>query len=167
MSNSTYVLDDTLLVSAGARFVHYIVDVIIFFIIMVVLGTIIGIMSALFGTNSFANSADSSNELVLNIISIIILIIYYTVMEGLFGRSVGKFLTGSVVVDENGEKPDFGTILKRSLCRLIPFDAFTFLGGSRGWHDSISNTYVVDKKGLDESKKIFHDFKLIGVQELE
>lgn len=79
------------------------------------------------------------------ILFVAICIFYYSFSEGIFGRSLGKFITGTIVVDENGQKPSFGTIFKRTLCRLIPFDALSFLG-SRGWHDSISDTYVVNKK---------------------
>lgn len=89
-------------------------------------------------------------------------LIYYFVMEVICGRSVGKFATGTIVVDENGLKPDAKVILKRTLCRCIPFDALTFFGGSRGWHDSISNTYVVNKKELEEEVNLFQDFNLIG-----
>jgi uncharacterized RDD family membrane protein YckC len=70
---------------------------------------------------------------------------------------VGKWITQTIVVDENGEKPNSETILVRSLCRLIPFNAISFLGISgRGWHDTISKTYVVNKKLLDEKKRLFY-----------
>ncbi|MFB3389336.1 RDD family protein [Flavobacterium sp. LAR06] len=167
MSNSTYILDDTLLVSSGTRFLNYIIDLVSFFVVLFAIGIVLGILTNLLGMTALGLWVDSLGDLGWNLVAITVSIIYYTVMEGLFGRSVGKFITGSVVVDENGEKPSFGTIFKRSLCRYIPFDAFTFLGGSRGWHDSISDTYVVSKKGLDESVKSFHDFNLIGVPETE
>ena len=167
MSNSTYILDDTLLVSSGTRFLNYIIDLVSFFVVLITIGVVLGILTNLFGMTALGLWVDGLGDLGWNVVAITVSIIYYTIMEGLFGRSVGKFITGSVVVDENGEKPGFGTIFKRSLCRYIPFDAFTFLGGSRGWHDSISDTYVVSKKGLDESVKSFHDFNLIGVPETE
>ncbi|MEN2489251.1 RDD family protein [Flavobacterium sp. B11] len=165
MSNSTYVLDDKLLVSAGARFLNYIIDLFIFFIILIAIGAMIGILSALFGLTGLAAWMDGLGDLGWNVIAIVVSLVYYITMEALFGRTVGKFATGCIVVDENGKKPDFGTIVKRSLCRCIPFDALTFLGGSRGWHDSISETYVVSKKALDEEIKTFHEFNLIGVEE--
>lgn len=99
------------------------------------------------------------------LIFILINILYYVFTEGLFGRSFGKLITGTVVVDENGLKPSFGTIVKRSFCRIIPFDGLSFFG-SRGWHDSMSDTYVVNKKALDEELKTFHEFNLIGSDEV-
>lgn len=162
MSNSTYILDDTLLASAGARFLNYIIDLAVFVIILIVIGVLLGILIALFGLNGLSVWVDNLGDLGWNVIVISVSMMYYTLTEGLFGRSLGKFITGTIVVDENGEKPTLGIAFKRSLCRLIPFDAFTFLGGSRGWHDSISNTYVVRKKGLEENMKTFHEFNLIG-----
>ncbi|MFD0894507.1 RDD family protein [Luteolibacter ambystomatis] len=71
-------------------------------------------------------------------------IAYYTVMEGAFGRSAGKFFTGTKVVTLNGEAPSYGQAFARSLCRFIPFDAFSFFRVSKcGWHDTIPKTRVV------------------------
>ncbi|WP_462319563.1 hypothetical protein [Marinilabilia sp.] len=50
------------------------------------------------------------------------------------------------MVTETGESPGFRTILIRSLCRFIPFDALSFLGGEEsGWHDRISGTRVISR----------------------
>jgi uncharacterized RDD family membrane protein YckC len=161
MSNTIYILDDKLLASSGARFLNYLIDlffsIVIFIMITVFLGVLIGL-----GFTELGVWMDNLGDFGWNVIAIIISFTYYLVMEGLFARSIAKFITGTVVVDENGQKPDFATIFRRSLCRFIPFDAFTFLGGSRGWHDSISHTYVVNKKALEEEMRMFHEFNLIG-----
>jgi uncharacterized RDD family membrane protein YckC len=49
-------------------------------------------------------------------------IVYYTVMEGLFGATIGKFATGIRVVREDGSKLDMGASLVRNLLRVV--DAF-------------------------------------------
>jgi len=37
-------------------------------------------------------------------------------------------------------------IAQRTLCRLIPFDALSFLfNDSVGWHDTLSKTRIVNK----------------------
>jgi hypothetical protein len=38
-------------------------------------------------------------------------------------------------------------IFLRTLCRFIPFEPISFLGGAGGWHDRFSSTFVV--KELD------------------
>ncbi|AOC94255.1 MULTISPECIES: RDD family protein [Flavobacterium] len=165
MSNSTYILDDKLLASSGARFLNYILDLLFFFIVFMMIIFFLGILIGL-GFTDLGIWMDNLGDFGWNIIAIVISLTYYLVMEGLFARSIAKFITGTVVVDENGQKPDFATIFKRSLCRFIPFDALTFLGGSRGWHDSLSHTYVVNKKALEEEMRMFQEFNLIGINEV-
>jgi uncharacterized RDD family membrane protein YckC len=68
---------------------------------------------------------------------------YYLVFELLFNRTVGKFITKTIVVNKQGTKPTTKEIVIRSLCRKIPLDGFSFLFTRIGWHDSISNTRVI------------------------
>jgi uncharacterized RDD family membrane protein YckC len=94
-------------------------------------------------------------------------IFYYLVFEFFFGRTIGKFITGSVVVNENGLKPNFRIVCVRTLSRFIPFDALSFLTKSgRIWHDSISKTYVVEKKDLERDMEIFYSLNFIGAKEI-
>lgn len=69
--------------------------------------------------------------------------LYYFISEFIFGRTFGKFLTGTKVIDYEDKKPNFTALLIRNLCRLIPFDGFSYLISENGWHDSISKTYVI------------------------
>lgn len=75
---------------------------------------------------------------------------YYTVMEGLFGVTIGKLITGTRVVDEAGLPVSFPRALLRSLCRIIPFEIFSVLlsddANPRGWHDSLPRTRVVMRR---------------------
>ncbi|RDZ26691.1 RDD family protein [Lysobacter silvisoli] len=85
-------------------------------------------------------------ELVLSVVS---MLAYYTLMEGAFGFTIGKLITNTRVVDEYGRPPGFGRALLRSLCRFIPFEAFSLLMSEdsvrRGWHDSLARCYVIDR----------------------
>lgn len=80
------------------------------------------------------------------------MVAYYTLMEGLFGLTLGKWITGTRVVDEHGGPPTWRQALLRSLARLIPFEAFSVLlsedGATRGWHDRLPRTRVVLRKSL-------------------
>ena len=76
-----------------------------------------------------------------------IVLFYFVFFESLIGRTPGKLLTGTRVVDEQGQKPSFGQILGRSLARMLPFEPLSFFGAeNRGWHDSLSKTYVVKSR---------------------
>ncbi len=78
---------------------------------------------------------------------------YYLFMEGIFGFTAAKCITSSMVVTEAGEKPGFLQILGRTICRFIPMDALIFLDKKqRGWHDAISNTYVVEVVEAEEQE---------------
>ncbi len=117
------------------RFANYIVDRICSLIMAAIIG---GISSMLI-----------YDETLITILYFITPILYYTFFELYFGKTIGKFITKTKVINEYGERPGFRNLLGRSVCRYIPFEPFSFLFGweyPRGWHDSLSNTYVVEDK---------------------
>jgi uncharacterized RDD family membrane protein YckC len=128
-------------VGKGLRFANYLIDMIV---AQLAIGFMIGIFAVVIlgdGSEEFLNSP------LLNLALFLCLPIYYILMEGIFGRTLGKLITGTVVVDGFGNKPSFGKIIGRSFARLIPFEAFSFLGSTgRGWHDSLTDTYVVKSR---------------------
>ena len=70
---------------------------------------------------------------------------YYVLCEGVFGWTVGKLITGTRVIRNDGKKPNVGQIIGRTFARFIPFEPFSVLFGrsNSGWHDSLSGTRVV------------------------
>ena len=128
--------------TAQTRFVNYLLDFIFIMICNVLVGVILGIALALLAPDALTIFDDDDN-LIFNFISFGVFFSYYAVLEGLAGRTIGKVITKTIVVTEDGKKPEFSTILLRSLCRFIPFEAFSFLGDGKGWHDKLSKTRVV------------------------
>lgn len=119
------------------RFGNLLIDYVVFMLLGIFLGITIFF---LFGEEGL-RVLESTPDLV---IGIPIVLVYYTVMESLTGRTIGKILTGTKVVNAEGNRITFGQVLGRSFSRLIPFEAFSFLFGSgRGLHDSLPNTYVI------------------------
>lgn len=132
---------DALAVKGGVRFVNYLIDRIVLFGLTLGTGMLIGIFAPSYG-RQISTVEDYA-------ISFSILILYYTIFEGVAQISLGKLVTGTVVVDMEGKKPSFGMVLGRSFSRLIPFDGLSFLGSSAiGWHDTISKTRVVKKSSV-------------------
>lgn len=89
---------------------------------------------------------------------VIMFVLYYFIMESTVGKTVGKMALGLRVVDVDGNKPDVRAIAIRTLCRLVPFEAWSFvLGGWENhelkfhWHDRFSKTYVVFEDGLERN----------------
>ena len=71
-----------------------------------------------------------------------VICVYYMFFEGLWGRTPAKMILGTRVTDLNGQPPTFGAVIKRTLARLVPFEAFSFFGQT-GFHDKASKTQVV------------------------
>ena len=73
-------------------------------------------------------------------------LVFYTLMEGLTGRTPGKYITRTkVIMERDGTKPGFLTSLARSAARLIPFEFASFFSNRpAGWHDSLAGTLVID-----------------------
>ncbi len=74
-----------------------------------------------------------------------VLLAFYLFFEWRAGRTPGKFLTNTYVVDNDGVRPGFWRMVVRSACRLIPFEfvSIYFSADRRSWHDFISDTCVV------------------------
>jgi uncharacterized RDD family membrane protein YckC len=73
---------------------------------------------------------------------------YYIFFESVFQATPGKMITGTRVIAEWGDKPSVGQIIKRTLIRFVPFEPFSFLGSTAGWHDRWSKTRVVRKVAM-------------------
>jgi uncharacterized RDD family membrane protein YckC len=111
------------------------------------------IYSFITGTDFLTNTEKVSemNPLLDRVITSICFAFFMFLIEfGTKGRSLGKLITGTIVVNENGGLPITQDFLKRNFSRIVPFDALSFLG-SRGWHDSWSDTRVVKRKSYLEA----------------
>ncbi len=122
---------------AGLRFANLLLD----YGVQIGLGFVIGFLAVeVWGEAGYEWLMDIPDI----VFGLVIGCAYYLGFEWAFGRTVGKLITGTRVVSASGERVGFGGIVGRTLCRLIPFEAFSFLGAeARGWHDSMTNTYVV------------------------
>ena len=130
--------------SQGKRFLNYLLDMAFIMIFIFIFTLILGIGLAVVAPSTVSNIGED-NELLVYLISFIAIIIYYTSLEAFTGRSIAKYITKTKVVTELGEKPSIKMIFIRSLCRLIPFEAFSCLfNDGSGWHDSISDTKVIN-----------------------
>lgn len=165
-SQNQFEVTDDILASQGQRFLNLLLDYVGQIALMMLVGVVIGVISVVTGNPQLADMFDNMNTLTEYAFTIVLVLIYYNLFEIFTSRTLGKFITKTIVVDENGNKPEYQIIMIRSLCRLIPFDALSFLGASpRGWHDSISRTYVVQRNLLEEKKNLFNSFDEIGKTE--
>jgi uncharacterized RDD family membrane protein YckC len=135
-------------VQGWKRFGHYLIDLIILYAINFLIGLVFALIDPY--------TANTVPDLTWNLVSMLVTAIYYFGIEYAIGTSIGKLVTNSVVIDEYGDKPDGSTLLGRSFARIIPFEAFSCLG-ERGWHDTLSKTYVVTKTERDILHKLLEE----------
>lgn len=161
-----YITND-MLAPKGKRFANYLIDSIVFqYAFFILLGLAGAGLYYAFGYEDLLVWFDEIDRLEELIYTYLLLFVYYNFMEALTGRTLGKYITGTMVVQHDGTRPDAGTIGVRSLCRIIPFDGLSFLGDGRGWHDSLSKTYVVDVKKYKEALRLKNAFDEIGQTEI-
>lgn len=152
-----------MLAPKSKRFGNFVLDLIFRYVLVFILSFI----ALAIDPDGFAAWIETVTTLEDMMYSLILLIIYFIVTESLFQRTLGKLITGTKVVMADGSKPGFGTIVVRTLCRLIPFEAFSFIGeNTYGWHDSLSKTYVVDIKMYDDAMNRRQSFDEIGSKEI-
>lgn len=112
-----------------------IIDVICYYILMIILAVIFDLVGL---------GIDFNNTLMVYAFGLPVHFLYHSSLETVFGKTVGKMITKTRVVDEGGDKINFSEAAVRSLCRFIPFEAFTFLGSGLGLHDRLSKTRVIN-----------------------
>lgn len=161
--NRTFEVTDDLLASHGQRLANFILDYIIRIILALIIGSVFGIFCVLIDKPELLEPLANMGKLMEYVVGLVILIFYYGLTGILFKRSIAKFITKTIVVFEDGSIPDNATFFKRAFCRLIPFEAFSFFGTpSRGWHDSITDTYVVRKEDFEKAMESFYAIDQIG-----
>ena len=71
---------------------------------------------------------------------------YYILLEYFFGKTGGKFLTKTRVVNSHGNPISFRIAVLRYLARWLPFEFLSLALGAdaKAWHDSLTHTHVVD-----------------------
>lgn len=125
--------------STGKRFINHILDTIIFTLLM---AKHIFFLAERWQTNS--------SPLLLAGVVLLMIFMYYFLMELLFLATPGKLFSSCRVIDQHGEDPGFFKILVRTLCRFIPFDNLSFIFNAN-WHDQLSTTWVVGDVMVEEN----------------
>lgn len=94
---------------------------------------------------------------------LVVAVLYFPLTEGLWGRSLGKLISGTIVVDRMGKTPGIGRAAVRTVARLFEVNPF-LLGGlpagivtahTRAHQrigDLLAGTYVVPLKELRQAQ---------------
>lgn len=128
----------------GQRFVNFIIDTIALYAFSYIIGILLGIVLIVVNRDTgFFESERGVSQLLLFFSGYLFYAFFYSLAEGLTkGRSPGKYVTRTRVIRADGSRISIKDAIMRSLSRLVPFEAFSALGGMP-WHDTWTNTSVV------------------------
>ena len=135
--------------STGSRFLNFLIDNLFMnYVISLATGFVIGIILGAVAPD-FVSGLDAEEGIngplffFFLMVSYLNYILYYTICETAFkGYTLGKLITGTKAIREDGQQLTFRNALLRSLARMIPFEPFSAFG-NRPWHDSLTKTRVI------------------------
>jgi len=149
LSEESLALNQFVYATQGQRFLNWLIDNLLMqYGLSYLTGMAIGFLIVILAPDFFeniANEGEMSGPILLLTFLIIYLnyILYYTICERLFkGYTLGKVITGTRAIRQDGKELTFKDALLRSLSRLVPFEPFSGFN-TLTWHDSWTNTMVV------------------------
>jgi len=121
------------------RFVNRMVDLFIISFIAI-------LCVALFTNIDINNLNTLVKDKLFSQIILVIVLLYYSILEFVLGKTIGKFITKTKVVSTNNSKLTFLQCLLRSLLRdIIPFEFITILLFKTSFlHDILPKTMVIE-----------------------
>ncbi|MGJ8685182.1 MAG: RDD family protein [Nonlabens sp.] len=120
------------------RFINYLFDSFIIVLLLI----LIELALESFGSLSIERNWNNYKKFWIGLL----MFAYYVIQEAIWDKTLGKIITGTIVVSEKNEKPDLSEILMRTACRFIPLEALSYLFMKDGFHDIFSKTKVIEEK---------------------
>lgn len=153
MENKEFTITSDLLASRSQRFLNFILDFFIIYILWISIGTTLIIIGEITSIYALSNWAESTTTIEKLFLWLILFFLYYFLTETYYSRTFAKYFSKTIVVTKNGLRPNKKQIVIRTLCRFIPLEGLTFLGrNTKGLHDFFSDTYVVRKHEFNKKK---------------
>lgn len=130
------------LANVGKRVLGAIIDIIVLLVVSIVYGMMFG----------KAEDASVSVTGIPALILFTLMFLYFAVMETTTGKTIGKYVSKTKVVDDRGEKISWRQAIGRNLIRIVDGFFFYLVGfisiiGSKNKQrlgDMISETYVIN-----------------------
>jgi uncharacterized RDD family membrane protein YckC len=132
--------------SAGKRLANYLIDLLLFYILLFVLGFVLALLSPTF--RGILINERSDFGLLDRFITLLLYAVYMSAVEALFhGKSLGKLITKTKAVNMDGSQITTATAFERGFSRAVPFCVFSALGNpSNPWQDRWTNTMVINEQ---------------------
>ena len=148
LGEESYVQNQFIYATQGQRFLNWLIDNLLMrfgfaYLSGLALGTLISIASP----NFFNEMGASETTITLLFLGVFVAyfnyIVYYTLCEKLFrGYTLGKLITGTRAIRQDGGELTFRNAFLRSLSRCVPFEVFSGFS-MLTWHDNWTDTMVV------------------------
>ena len=133
--------------AVGLRFANFVIDTLLFYVFFLIVVMLFGITAAISSSSDKITPFFSTNggAMVFYLSMAVLMVVYYSVIEGSTkGRSLGKLITRTVAIRDDGGAITWRDAFLRSLCRIIPLEVLSAFGGNP-WHDTLTGTRVVKK----------------------
>ena len=132
----------------GKRFVNYIIDFIVFYLLVFGVAIVIVLLSP---DTLDGIAEDDSFNMGGQLLILVLYGLYMGIVEAVFkGKSLGKLITRTRAVNLDGSPITTSTAFTRGLCRAVPFCAFSALGTPcNPWQDKWTDTMVMDERQSD------------------
>ena len=132
----------------GKRFVNYIIDFMVFYLLVFGVAIVIVLLSP---DTLDGIAEDDSFDLGGQLLILVLYGLYMGIVEAVFkGKSLGKLITRTRAVNLDGSRITTSTAFTRGLCRAVPFCAFSALGSPcNPWQDKWTDTMVMDERQSD------------------
>ena len=141
--------------STGQRFLNWVIDNALMrfglsYLTGMSLGFILGLLAPDF-LNNILTAQTSGQSIYTNLslflitylVSTLNYLLYYTICGKLFnGYTLGKIITGTRAIRQDGGELTFRNAFLRSLSRLVPFEMFSGFS-TLTWHDDWTDTMVI------------------------
>ncbi len=133
--------------SGGKRFVNYLIDVLVFYVIMFIVGILLALSSP-DAADSYVQNDSGGFAFGERVLALILYAVYMGLIETIFkGKSLGKLVTGTRAVNLDGSKINSGKAFGRAFSRAVPFCVFSAFGDPcNPWQDRWTDTMVIDEK---------------------
>ncbi|MBZ4188687.1 RDD family protein [Niabella beijingensis] len=131
--------------SSGKRLLNLVIYIIVFYALIFILALFMVSLSP--ETTISFQSDDLGSFLLMNLIYSAIYALYMGAMEAVLkGKSPGKYITGTLAVNNDGTPISARTAFLRGFSRAVPFCAFSALDTPCDpWQDRWTNTMVIDQ----------------------
>lgn len=158
------VITDSIAASGGKRFATYCLDAVAYVLLLLVLGITSGYTYWVLGFYVTPFFVVPFYTLYGLLWFMGLWLLYYFITEIIFQRTIGKLITGTMVIDFDGNRPSFVKMLLRTFARVLPFGLILFDERvlAKTLHDRISKTCVVDTKKYKEALQIKFSIDEIG-----